>query len=86
MHDISVPVSHNLAWDIFIDRFEPVHFPVANSKHKDSWKKKTAGWKGVSSQTAHWTVTYREYYTRCSINTIWPPDDSTELLETCRGL
>jgi len=43
MHDISVPVSHNLAWDIFIDRFEPVHFPVANSKHKDSWKKKTAG-------------------------------------------
>jgi len=39
MHDVSVPVSHNLAWDIFIDRSEPVHFPVANSKHKDSCKK-----------------------------------------------
>jgi len=24
---------------------------------------------------AHRTVTYREYYTRCCINTIWPPDD-----------
>jgi hypothetical protein len=24
---------------------------------------------------AHRTVTYREYYTRCCINTIRPPDD-----------
>jgi len=27
------------------------------------------------SQPAHLTVTYREYYTRCCINTIRPPDD-----------
>ena len=37
IHDVSVPVSHNLAWGIFIDR--PVHFPVVNPKHKDSCKK-----------------------------------------------
>jgi len=29
----------------------------------------------VPSQPAHLTVTYREYYTICCINTIWPPDD-----------
>jgi len=29
----------------------------------------------VPSQPAHRTVTYREYYTRCCINTIWSPDD-----------
>ena len=29
----------------------------------------------VPSQPAHPMVTYREYYTRCCINTIWPPDD-----------
>jgi len=29
----------------------------------------------VHSQPAHRTVTYWEYYTRCCINTIWPPDD-----------
>ena len=29
----------------------------------------------VPSQTAHRTVTYRDYYTRCCINKIRPPDD-----------
>jgi len=29
----------------------------------------------VPSQPPQWTVTYREYYTRCCINTFWPPDD-----------
>jgi len=29
----------------------------------------------VPSQPAHRTVTYREYYARCCINTIRPPDD-----------
>ena len=29
----------------------------------------------LPSQPAHRTVTYREYYTRCCINSIWPPDD-----------
>ena len=28
-----------------------------------------------TSQPAHRTVTYREYYTRCCINAILPPDD-----------
>ena len=27
------------------------------------------------SQPAHRTITYREYYISCCINTIWPPDD-----------
>jgi len=35
-----------------------------------------AGWEGtVASQPAHRTVTYREYYTRCCIDTIRPPDN-----------
>ena len=32
------------------------------------------GWEG-NPQPAHRTVTYREYYTRCCINKVWPPDD-----------
>jgi len=29
----------------------------------------------LPSQPAHRTVTYGEYYIRCCINTIWPPED-----------
>ena len=29
----------------------------------------------VPSQPAHQMVTYREFYTKCCINTIQPPDD-----------
>jgi len=35
--------------------------------------------KYVPSQAAHRTVTYREYYTRCYINTIWLPDDESRV-------
>jgi len=31
--------------------------------------------KFLPSQPVHRTVTYREYFTRCCINTIRPPDD-----------
>ena len=45
------------------------------------------GWVGVlfestvPSQPAHWTVSYRDYTTRCCINTIWPPDDEQSCLK-----
>jgi len=29
----------------------------------------------VTVQRVHGTVTYRQYCTRCCINSIWPPDD-----------
>jgi len=31
------------------------------------------------SQPAHRTVTYTEYYTRCCINTVRPPDDENRV-------
>ena len=40
----------------------------------------------VLSQPVHRTATDWEDDTRCSINTIQPPDDEHVMLETCRGL